>query len=299
MRIRTIKPEFWQSETMASIPKDSRLLAIALLNYADDEGFFFAIPQVIQGALFPFDEDSTSIRRGLDDLSRIGFCTSGTTDTGKKVCRIANFLEHQRIDRPQPSKIAGLEVVWSEFDECSTNVRRVLDDGREREGKGSGMEKEVEQGKGKGKAASPRFVPPTEDEWVAYCTETWPEWHPTSAGNSYAHYQGAGWKTKAGPVKDWKATARTAHGKAVEWGTLQPKAAPIPAPTLDEWIEEGKRLNREARNGTPEWSWEACEAVWHDNQAKGWRFTQDWRAAILAAYNRFLGMERQFADRRR
>jgi len=56
MRIRTIKPEFWQSETMASIHKDSRLLAIALLNYADDEGFFFAVPQVIQGALFPFDK---------------------------------------------------------------------------------------------------------------------------------------------------------------------------------------------------------------------------------------------------
>jgi hypothetical protein len=41
MRIRSIKPEFWQSEIMTSIPHFSRLLAIALLNYSDDDGHFW------------------------------------------------------------------------------------------------------------------------------------------------------------------------------------------------------------------------------------------------------------------
>jgi hypothetical protein len=39
-RIRTIKPEFWRSEDLCSLPEATHMLAAALLNYADDEGFF-------------------------------------------------------------------------------------------------------------------------------------------------------------------------------------------------------------------------------------------------------------------
>ena len=147
-------------------------------------------------------------------------------------------------------------------------------------------------------SASRRVSYPDLEEWVAYCIATWPDWHQDSAADSHAYYASVGWRTKAGPIKDWRAAARTSYGNAKAWGKLQPKGSAIQPPTLDEWIEEGKSLNRSAPRGTPEWSWEACEAVWHDNQAKGWRFVQDWRACILAAYNRFLGNERQFSDRR-
>ena len=148
MRIRTVKPEFWQSETLASVAPTSRLLAIALLNFADDEGLFWAVPQVIQGALFPFDEDSTNVRRGLDELSRIGFLELGTAEHGKRVGRVKNFKLHQKVDRPQASKIAGFSVVWDPFDEDSTNVRRGLDEDSTTEWKGmegNGMEEEKEQ----------------------------------------------------------------------------------------------------------------------------------------------------------
>lgn len=168
----------------------------------------------------------------------------------------------------------------------------------ETEGKGIGKEEEGKR-KGKNKGASvPRFVPPTEAEWVAYCTETWPEWHPTSAGNSYAHYQGTGWRTKAGPVKDWKATARTAHGKAVEWGTLQPKIAPTAPPTFEQWIDEANKLVRERVKPSPEWPYAGAEAEFQKNQASGWRFIQDWRAACAAAHSRFLAIEDATQNRR-
>lgn len=155
MRIRSVKPEFWQSETLASVSKESKLIAIAILNYADDEGYFFDVPQVMRGALFPFDEDSTSIRRALDDLSRIGYIRRGTAECGKRVAHIVNFRSHQKIDRPQPSKIAGLAITWDVFDEHSTSVRRAFAVGMEGKGEGEGKEIQGENEKPKRKRFSP------------------------------------------------------------------------------------------------------------------------------------------------
>ena len=73
MRIRTIKPEFWQNKPLASLPAFSRLVAVALLNWADDDGWFKAEPALIRGALFPFETDSDIITGALRDLSGIGF----------------------------------------------------------------------------------------------------------------------------------------------------------------------------------------------------------------------------------
>lgn len=70
--------------------------------------------------------------------------------------------------------------------------------------------------------SAPMFVPPTEQEWVAYCTATWPDWHPTCAAEGWAYYQSVGWKMRAGPIRDWKAAAKTQHGNAVSWGKLKP-----------------------------------------------------------------------------
>lgn len=75
------------------------------------------------------------------------------------------------------------------------------------------------------KARAPRFVPPSEDEWVAYCVETWSDWHPWSAAQAHARYASVGWMSGKTPLKDWKGAAKTAHGNAVQWGTLQPKPA--------------------------------------------------------------------------
>lgn len=72
------------------------------------------------------------------------------------------------------------------------------------------------------KARRAAFAPPSEAEWVAYCSTTWNDWHPICSGESWAYYQGVDWMVGSKRCKDWKATARTAHGNARQWGKLQP-----------------------------------------------------------------------------
>jgi hypothetical protein len=149
-RIRTIKPEFWQNEQLASLNQHARLLAIALLNHADDDGYFLANIALVRAACFPFDDDSTNVRRSLDELSHIGYIEVREA-TGKAIGRVVKFKDHQRIDRPQKSKLHDQFAEINEekrdsrkFDERSTNDRRMIDEPSllERNGKEQGMEKE-------------------------------------------------------------------------------------------------------------------------------------------------------------
>ena len=111
---------------MAQVSHFARLLAIALLNYSDDDGHFWLSIPVIRGALFPFDEPSPNIRGGFKELSRIGFLEIGDLD-GKHVCRIPGFTTHQRIDRPQKARLSAKNAVFPsqtwKFDEPSPNIR--------------------------------------------------------------------------------------------------------------------------------------------------------------------------------
>jgi len=137
VRIRTVKPAFWTNEKMAVMPDFTRLLALGLLNYADDHGYFWANCLMIRGALFPFEEDSTRIRRALAQLATEGYLRLGKCPDGREAGQVVNFSKHQRVDRATESEIQPL----ASFDEPSTNVPRVLDDHslldrKGREGKG-------------------------------------------------------------------------------------------------------------------------------------------------------------------
>jgi len=144
MRIRTIKPEFWQHPVMSRLPYDTRILALGLLNLADDEGYFSADADYIRGAVL-FREDSSNVRRMLDELSRSEWITLGGAPE-RPIGRVVNFRKHQRVDRPQPSRLKQYAL-----DESSTNDRRPLDD-----------ESTQDQGTGKGKDTP--IVPASGDE---------------------------------------------------------------------------------------------------------------------------------------
>ncbi len=124
MRIRTIKPAFWTNEKMSRMPDFTKLLAIGLLNYADDHGYFWSNPLMIRGALFPFDEDSSKIRRALAQLAAEGFIRLGRTADGREAGHVIKFSLHQRVDRATDSDIQPLVT----FDEPSTMPRRALDE---------------------------------------------------------------------------------------------------------------------------------------------------------------------------
>jgi len=138
MRIRTIKPEFWQHEGLCGKSEFTRLLAIALLNWSDDEGYFMANPTLIRGQLFPFLDDSKIIPRSLQDLSFVGWIQLGKDDQGRDVGMIKNFSKHQRVDKPKPSEIKGC----STFQDASKNDPGIIQDASplERKGRDQGRE---------------------------------------------------------------------------------------------------------------------------------------------------------------
>lgn len=109
MRIRTIKPEFWSHPVLAKLPESARLMAIGLLTYADDEGFFLADPVLVRNALFPFDETCERLRSDLQNLEQIGYIERIHHPERGFLGRVVKFRDHQKISHPTASKI---KVYW-------------------------------------------------------------------------------------------------------------------------------------------------------------------------------------------
>jgi hypothetical protein len=197
MRIRTVKPDFWTNERMAALPEFTRLLALGLLNYADDEGYFNANINLIRGTLFPFADESKKILGAIKDLSKLDFIRVGESKDGRKYGWVVHFTEHQRVDKPKPSKIKGL----CDFQEESTMSLGLILDASKEEGKGNGRE----QGNGTGRGKEARAE--TLEILKSFCSELQ---IPTSDAEYLWHkWEGSGWKNGTSPIRDWKATIRS------------------------------------------------------------------------------------------
>lgn len=104
-RIRTIKPEFPQSESMGNVSREARLCFIMLWTIADDSGRLRGASRMLASLLFPYDSDAPShIDVWLDELCQEGCITRYECD-GAQYIEISKWLEHQKIDRPSSSKI--------------------------------------------------------------------------------------------------------------------------------------------------------------------------------------------------
>lgn len=138
MRIRTIKPEFWQSEDLAEVSDKAKLLAIGLLNMADDEGYLKCHAALIKSQIFPFIEGSLNIHGMLVELSNASYITLLKGSDGKDYLLVNNFNKHQKVNRPTPSKIRSA----LEFTEQSLSDHKQLTVGKEGKGKeGKGRER--------------------------------------------------------------------------------------------------------------------------------------------------------------
>lgn len=120
------------------------MLAAALLNYADDEGYFNANDKLVKAECCPLREPSVSVHDALTMLSNIGYVRLGKAADGKHYGHVVNFDQHQRVNRKTLSKIKRLEIVW----DGSLKPHPQLTEPSRPEGKG----REVE-GKGKEDAA--------------------------------------------------------------------------------------------------------------------------------------------------
>ena len=107
-RIRTIKPEFWRDEALASVTPEACLLALGLLNHCDDEGYFNANPKLVESDIFPLRELKVKTTVLLQELCKIGYVLVFDGSDGKTYGCIKNFEKHQVINKKTPSKIKHL-----------------------------------------------------------------------------------------------------------------------------------------------------------------------------------------------
>ena len=108
-RIRTIKPEFPQSESMGRVSRDARLLFIMLWTIADDSGRLRGSSRMLASVLFPYDEDAPDlIGSWLTELDKEGCIVQYRHNNGSYI-EICNWLSHQKIDKPSASKLPSFE----------------------------------------------------------------------------------------------------------------------------------------------------------------------------------------------
>lgn len=95
-RIRTIKPEFFRSRSLARVDRDARLTFAGLWTEADDHGRGIADARILKGALWALDDDVTHEHvsahlRVLDATGHITLYTVGQ----ESYYEIVNWTKHQ------------------------------------------------------------------------------------------------------------------------------------------------------------------------------------------------------------
>ena len=110
-RIRTIKPEFPQSETIGRLSRESRLLFILIWTVCDDAGRTRGIGRILSSLLYPFDEDAPALMETwLLELEKEN-CVLRYKVDGNTYIQVCNWLKHQKIDRPGESRIPAFDEV--------------------------------------------------------------------------------------------------------------------------------------------------------------------------------------------
>ncbi|PGH49699.1 hypothetical protein [Streptomyces sp. Ru87] len=142
-RIRTVKPEFFISESCAEVSVHAERTFLGLLTQADDHGRFRDNPAIIAGLLWPLRVDHTPVHVE-DDLQQLGeahlICRYTGCD-GRHYLHVVTWFEHQKIDKPSQSRLPACPDHHAEarcgackgtcavFAESSADVRRGLDEG--------------------------------------------------------------------------------------------------------------------------------------------------------------------------
>ena len=103
-RIRSIKPEFFTSESIAAQPLSARLTFIGLWTYVDDNGVGVDNELLVTAAIWPLERDNLETlartREDLASLSRAGL-VSRYRDSRKSYLYVTSWDEHQKVDHPR------------------------------------------------------------------------------------------------------------------------------------------------------------------------------------------------------
>ena len=172
--------------------------------------------------LLETDEEVASWTRGMMRGLNGGSCKEGASSAYSEGWEIGAHAREKadeiRAERAEIGSVGGSKRVANAQAIASPNGQPIGKPTAQPERR----TKNEEQQEQRTTARQAAFTPPSEEEWVAYCSKTWSDWHPICSGESWAYYQGVDWMVGSKRCKDWKATARTAHGNARTWGKLQP-----------------------------------------------------------------------------
>ena len=139
-RIRSIKPDFFTSETVASLPLSTRLTFIGLWTYVDDNGVGMDNELLINAAIWPLEEDPLETlartREDLASLSREGL-VDRYRDSRKRYLFVTSWDEHQKVDHPRkpryprPGEVSNITSLASENESVdqtlATDSRKTLE----------------------------------------------------------------------------------------------------------------------------------------------------------------------------
>ncbi|MDT0432775.1 hypothetical protein [Streptomyces salyersiae] len=168
-RIRTIKPTFFTSLTIADLSYEQRLTFIGLWTHVDDEGRCIDDARLIKAAVWPLDDRTAAdVEEDLRALTEYSLITRYTL-TRRSYIAVTGWSEHQRINRATPSKYPAPEQgekaaepapTCGDEDSPSTHTQLTEDSPQERNREqGTGNR----EGNGESSAPAPRTPDPAPD----------------------------------------------------------------------------------------------------------------------------------------
>lgn len=104
-RIRSIKPELPHSESMGAVSREARLLFILLWTVSDDAGRLRGNSRMLASLLYPYDDDAKDLIDGWLAELESEECVRRYKIGKDSYLEICNWLNHQKIDKPTPSKL--------------------------------------------------------------------------------------------------------------------------------------------------------------------------------------------------
>ena len=176
-RIRTIKPEFWDSPGTASASHIARLFFIAMWNWADDWGVGLATPKALIGFAFPNDEEITTadfpyLAKEVADNFDVVFYTVD----GRRYYSIPSWDIHQRTERKAKRLNPGPDRAESLINTTKSDLPTVAADLPTEAKEVQAWEREREQGKGnRGKGTGEQVSPAVTESLFDDAYSHWPK----------------------------------------------------------------------------------------------------------------------------
>lgn len=176
MRIRSIKPEFWRSEDITSLPLSARLTFIGLWNYVDDNGVGVDRESVIAADLYADDlscnphETSVRVHGDLQALENAGLVVRYMVGR-KHLLHVSTWEEHQVINRPSKGHgypLPTAETRQAHEDYMSTHGGLTEGSLPEQGNRGAGEQGSMDKDLAQPSGSSEREPDPFDEFWSAY-----------------------------------------------------------------------------------------------------------------------------------